>query len=216
MAVLDLQPSGAGDAYIGVTCDVSDGASVDAAVATAAERLGGIDIVVANAGIGAQGSVADNDDDESRRVLDVNVIGVVRTVSAPRSSACVGPRRGGRRHGVGRILVRAAQPCPVQRIEGRAVRPDARHGRRSRERGHRQRRGAGNGRHAVGGATARRPTPPPSGRRFEDAEPMGHLVSAEEVAAAICYLASPQSASTTGTVLAVDGGMYGLRLRSPS
>ena len=45
---------------------------------------------------------------------------------------------------------------------------------------------------------------------------MGRLVSAEEVAAAICYLASPQSASTTGTVLAVDGGMYGLRLRSRS
>jgi enoyl-[acyl-carrier-protein] reductase (NADH) len=38
------------------------------------------------------------------------------------------------------------------------------------------------------------------------------MVSAEEVAAAIAYLGSPRSASTTGIVLAVDGGMYGLRL----
>jgi len=36
------------------------------------------------------------------------------------------------------------------------------------------------------------------------------------VAHAICYLASPLSGSTAGTVLAVDGGMYGLRLRPPS
>jgi NAD(P)-dependent dehydrogenase (short-subunit alcohol dehydrogenase family) len=44
-------------------------------------------------------------------------------------------------------------------------------------------------------------------------QPTGRLVSAEEVAAAIAYLASPGSGSTTGTALAVDGGMAGLRLR---
>ncbi|WP_279579874.1 SDR family oxidoreductase [Fodinicola feengrottensis] len=44
-------------------------------------------------------------------------------------------------------------------------------------------------------------------------QPMGRLVSAEEVAHAICYLASPLSGSTTGTLLNVDGGMFGLRLR---
>jgi NAD(P)-dependent dehydrogenase (short-subunit alcohol dehydrogenase family) len=41
---------------------------------------------------------------------------------------------------------------------------------------------------------------------------MGRLVRPEEVAAAIAYLAGPGSASTTGTLLAVDGGMAGLRL----
>jgi 2-keto-3-deoxy-L-fuconate dehydrogenase len=45
---------------------------------------------------------------------------------------------------------------------------------------------------------------------------MGRLVSAPEVAAAIAYLASPLAAATTGTVLAVDGGMQGLRLRPKS
>ena len=44
-------------------------------------------------------------------------------------------------------------------------------------------------------------------------QPMGRLVTADEVAAAIVYLASPAAASVTGTALAVDGGMAGLRLR---
>ena len=44
-------------------------------------------------------------------------------------------------------------------------------------------------------------------------QPMGRLVTAEEVAAAIAYLASPLAGATTGTALAVDGGMGGLRTR---
>jgi NAD(P)-dependent dehydrogenase (short-subunit alcohol dehydrogenase family) len=43
-------------------------------------------------------------------------------------------------------------------------------------------------------------------------QPMGRLVTAPEVANAIAYLASPRSSSTTGTLLAVDGGMQGLRV----
>ena len=42
---------------------------------------------------------------------------------------------------------------------------------------------------------------------------MGRLVTADEVAAAIAYLASPLAGATTGTALAVDGGMSGLRVR---
>ena len=42
------------------------------------------------------------------------------------------------------------------------------------------------------------------------------MVSPAEVAEAIAYLASPEAASTTGTALAVDGGMQGLRLRPRS
>ncbi len=44
-------------------------------------------------------------------------------------------------------------------------------------------------------------------------QPMGRLVSADEVAAAIAYLASPLAGATTGTALAVDGGLQGLRMR---
>ncbi|GAA3808912.1 hypothetical protein GCM10022403_048750 [Streptomyces coacervatus] len=44
-------------------------------------------------------------------------------------------------------------------------------------------------------------------------QPTGRLITAGEVAAAIVYVASPAAASVTGTALAVDGGMAGLRLR---
>jgi NAD(P)-dependent dehydrogenase (short-subunit alcohol dehydrogenase family) len=47
-------------------------------------------------------------------------------------------------------------------------------------------------------------------------QPHGRLVAPEEIAAAVCYLASPAAGSTTGTTLAVDGGMQGLRLRPRS
>ena len=50
---------------------------------------------------------------------------------------------------------------------------------------------------------------------LEARQPIGRLVSAQEVAAAIVYLASPRSASSTGTILAVDGGMHTLRVRTP-
>jgi NAD(P)-dependent dehydrogenase (short-subunit alcohol dehydrogenase family) len=43
-------------------------------------------------------------------------------------------------------------------------------------------------------------------------QPLGRLVSPVEVAGAIIYLANPAQASTTGTALAVDGGMQGLRI----
>jgi 2-keto-3-deoxy-L-fuconate dehydrogenase len=43
-------------------------------------------------------------------------------------------------------------------------------------------------------------------------QPLGRLVTAGEVAAAIAYLASPQAGATTGTSLVVDGGLAGLRV----
>ena len=41
-------------------------------------------------------------------------------------------------------------------------------------------------------------------------------LSADEVAAGIAYLASPLASSVTGTALAIDGGMSGLRIRPRS
>ncbi|HET9681071.1 MAG TPA: SDR family oxidoreductase [Candidatus Limnocylindrales bacterium] len=66
----------------GVKTDVRDDASVRAAVAEAAEHLGGVDVLVNNAGIGAQGTVEDNTDDEWRNVFEVNVFGMVRVSRA--------------------------------------------------------------------------------------------------------------------------------------
>ena len=61
-----------------IQVDVTDAAGVSAAVADAVARLGGLDVLVNNAGIGAAGTVEDNSDEEWHRVYDVNVVGMVR------------------------------------------------------------------------------------------------------------------------------------------
>jgi NAD(P)-dependent dehydrogenase (short-subunit alcohol dehydrogenase family) len=63
-------------------CDVTDQAALQAAVTGAAERTGGIDAVVANAGIANLGTVAVGPAEALVRVIDVNLNGVIRTVSA--------------------------------------------------------------------------------------------------------------------------------------
>jgi len=54
--------------------------------------------------------------------------------------------------------------------------------------------------------------PEEAARQLRQRQPLGRLVSADEVAHAIAYLGSPLSGSTTGTALTVDGGMTALRL----
>lgn len=82
VAVLDLAPDAVDKPLRGYRADVSEDTAVRTAVAAAAEDLGGIDILVNNAGIGAAGTVEDNDDAQWHRVLDVNVLGIVRTTRA--------------------------------------------------------------------------------------------------------------------------------------
>lgn len=63
-------------------CDVTDQASVDAAVAAALERLGGLDALVNCAGIGIPQSAAQRPDADAARVLDVNLLGTWRVTAA--------------------------------------------------------------------------------------------------------------------------------------
>ena len=81
-----------GPGHCWAECDVTDQASLDAAVATTVRELGGIDVVVANAGIANHGTVAESPADVVARVMEVNLIGVSRTVSA--TVAEVEKRRG--------------------------------------------------------------------------------------------------------------------------
>ena len=70
------------DRVLTVTADVRDLTAMQAAVAAAVERFGGIDIVMANAGIASYGSVLQVDPEAFKRVLDINVLGVFHTVRA--------------------------------------------------------------------------------------------------------------------------------------
>lgn len=63
-------------------CDVTNQEMVDDRVSTAVQALGGLDVVVANAGIAAQLPLIGGDPEVMRRTLDVNVMGVYLTVRA--------------------------------------------------------------------------------------------------------------------------------------
>ena len=70
------------DRVLTVVADVRDLSAMQAAAAQAVERFGGIDVVVANAGIASYGSVLQVDPEAFKRVLDVDVLGVFHTVRA--------------------------------------------------------------------------------------------------------------------------------------
>ncbi len=216
VAVLDLTPGDAEVVACSVVCDVTDTAGVDAAVAAVVAELGGLDVLVNNAGIGAAGDVAANDDDEWRRVLDVNVLGMARVSRA----ALPHLRRSARAAIVNTSSVVAVLGVPSRALYSAskgavlaltlAMAADhVREGIRV---------------NAVAPGTADTPwvgrllegaaDPEAAAEALKARQPLGRLVSADEVAQAIAYLGSPLSGSTTGTVLTVDGGMTGLRLPS--
>ena len=63
-----------------VACDVTQVTALEEAAAAVAEAWGGIDVVVANAGFGVGGRIESLTQEEWRRQLDVNVVGLAQTV----------------------------------------------------------------------------------------------------------------------------------------
>jgi 2-keto-3-deoxy-L-fuconate dehydrogenase len=215
VAVLDVRPDGVPEPLFGVTCDVTDDATVVAAIDAVIQRFGRLDIVINNAGIGAAGTVADNPDSEWLRVLDLDVIGIARVSRA----ALPHLRRSPAAAIVNTCSIAATAGLPQRALYSaakgavlsltRAMAADhVREGIRV---------------NCVNPGTVDTPwvqrllaaaaDPAAEETALRARQPHGRLVSADEVAAAIAYLASPTSASVTGTDLAVDGGMFGLRLR---
>ncbi len=212
VAVLDVTP---GAEFLALRADVTDDESVRLAVVTAAERLGGIDILVNNAGIGAIGTVADNPDEQWHQVFDVNVVGMVRVTRAAlpylrRSAhaAIVNTCSIAATAGLPERALYAATKGAVLSLTLAMATDHLREGIRV---------------NCVNPGTADTPW---VGRLLDQADdpeteraalaarqPLGRLVTADEVAAGIAYLASPAAGSVTGTALAIDGGMAGLRLR---
>jgi NAD(P)-dependent dehydrogenase (short-subunit alcohol dehydrogenase family) len=206
VAVLDRDPCD-------FVVDVTDAAAVEAAVRAAAERLGGLDVVVNNAGVGAAGTVADNDDEEWHRVYDINVVGMVRVSRAAlpylresRSAAIVNTCSVAATAGLPQRALYSATKGAVYSLTLAMAADHVGEGIRV---------------NAVAPGTADTPwigrlldaaeDPEAERAALEARQPMGRLVSASEVAEAIVYLAT--STATTGTVLHVDGGVQGLRLR---
>lgn len=89
LALVGLEPerlaalaSELGDDHVWFECDVTDQTSLDAAVKLSIDVLGGLDVVVANAGIASHGTVFSTSVEALVRVIHVNLIGVIRTVKA--------------------------------------------------------------------------------------------------------------------------------------
>nr|WP_179756228.1 SDR family oxidoreductase [Kineococcus aurantiacus] len=211
VVVLDRDPAPGAH---GVRADLSDDASVRAAVAEAVAHLGGLDVLVNNAGVGAVGDVTANDDEEWHRVYDVNVLGIVRTTRAAlphlRASghaAVVNTCSIAAWTGLPQRALYSATKGAVQALTLAMAADHLADGIRV---------------NCVNPGTADTPwvqrlldaTDDPAAERaaLQARQPTGRLVSADEVAHAVVHLADPRSSATTGVVLAVDGGTHSLRL----
>lgn len=216
VVALDREPvpaEGWGGGY--VQADVTDDRVVRSRVDDAVTRMGGLDFLVNNVGIGAQGTVEDNSDKEWHQVFDVNVVGLVRVTRAALPAlrcsdagsivntcsvaATVGlPERALYSATKGAVLSLTLAMAADLLAEGIRV-------------------------NAVNPGTVETPwiarllsaaaDPVAERAALEARQPHGRLVGAAEVAGAVAYLLSPGAGSTTGTWLAVDGGMDRLRLR---
>jgi 3-oxoacyl-[acyl-carrier protein] reductase len=67
------------DGALGLECDVRDPAAVERAVAATVDRFGGLDVAVANAGVGAYGPFLEMDPDEVEAIIDINLKGTLYT-----------------------------------------------------------------------------------------------------------------------------------------
>jgi NAD(P)-dependent dehydrogenase (short-subunit alcohol dehydrogenase family) len=197
-----------------IKCDIGEPRSVNKAFTELAEQTSIIDILANNAGVGAIGTVEDLDEDEWQKILSINVLGTSRV------SAAAMPML---RRSNFPTIVNTCSIAATAGLPGRAIYSAS--------------KGAimsltlamaadhvkeGIRINCVNPGTTDTPwverllsqaqDPVAERAALEARQPMGRLVSAQEVASAIAYLASPRQASTTGTILAVDGGMQGLRL----
>jgi len=214
VGIVDLAPAEETEGVRAVVCDLTDDAAVRAGVAAVVAAFGRLDILINNAGISAVGSVEANDDAEWARVLDVNVVGMVRVTRAAlphlrRSdqaaivnlssiAAWAGlPNRAlysASKGAVHALTLAMAADLVTEGIRVNCVCP------------------ATVDTPWVARLLARSDDPQGERERLRARQPMGRLVTAEEVAEAVCYLAGARASAVTGTALAVDGGMYGLRL----
>jgi 2-keto-3-deoxy-L-fuconate dehydrogenase len=196
-----------------IRVDVTDAAGVSAAVEDAVARLGGLDVLVNNAGVGAAGTVEDNSDEEWHRVYDVNVVGMVRTSRAAlpalrgsASASIVNTCSVAATAGLPQRALYSATKGAVLALTMAMAADHVREGIRV---------------NCVCPGTADTPwvgrlldaadDPEAERAALNARQPMGRLVSAQEVADGIVYLAT--ATASTGTALFVDGGMQNLRLR---
>ncbi|MFD2794725.1 SDR family NAD(P)-dependent oxidoreductase [Promicromonospora vindobonensis] len=188
--------------------DVADPATATAAVATALERFGRLDVLVNNAGIAIPGTVETTSDTDLERMLAVNVKGMIHMCRA--ALPALRETRG--------VIVNVASVAALKGHRERAVYAATKGATvaltRSMAADH-----VGDGIRvncvcpgttltpALADKIAAAPDPAAQEAAFVARQPLGRLALPEEIAAAIAYAASSDAAFMTGSVLVVDGGM---------
>jgi NAD(P)-dependent dehydrogenase (short-subunit alcohol dehydrogenase family) len=197
-----------------IECDISNPDSVKSAFANFASQSKTLDILINNAGIGAIGTVEQATEEEWHRVFNVNVFGTGRMSAAAmpylktsKSAAIVNTCSLVATAGVPNRAVYGASKGAIYALTLAMAVDGLADGVRV---------------NCVNPGTADTPwiknllskaaDPDKEYVALKARQPIGRLVSPVEVASAILYLANPTQASTTGTALAVDGGVQGLRV----
>jgi NAD(P)-dependent dehydrogenase (short-subunit alcohol dehydrogenase family) len=216
VVVLDVNPDDVPAPLVGIRADVRDRSSLEAAMAEIRSSLGGLDILVNNAGVSAIGTVEEQGDEDWARVLDINVTGIARTTTAAlpllresEHAAIVNLCSIAALNGLPRRALYSATKGAVMSLTYAMATDHVHEGIRV---------------NAVSPGTVATPFVDRFLTQFDDPareraaldarQATGRMVTPEEVAGAICYLADPASRSTTGAVLEVDGGMTHVRVRT--
>ncbi len=194
--------------------DVTADADIASAMAAIEAAHGQLDVVINNAAISAVGDASANDRDEWHRVLEVNVVSTARVtayalpmLAKSARAAVVNVSSFGALVGIRNRALYCASKGAIDALTLAMAADHLADGIRV---------------NAVAPGTADTPwvsrliaaseDPDAALTALRARQPLGRLVSATEIAWAICYLASPNSGSTTGTILPVDGGITGMRL----
>jgi 3-oxoacyl-[acyl-carrier protein] reductase len=188
----------------GIVLDVTDGAALDAAVAAIVQQQGGLHVLVNNAGITRDMLSMRLKDEDWDAVLDTNLKAVFRA-----SRAAIKPmmkQRWGRIVNITSVVGAAGNP-------GQANYAAAKAGVAGMTRAMARELGS---RNITVNCVApgfidtdmTRELPEAAKAALLAGIPLGRLGTAEEVAHAVAFLASPRAAYITGTELHVNGGMY--------
>jgi 3-oxoacyl-[acyl-carrier protein] reductase len=195
--------SGAPEGLLGVECDVTDTAAVDAAFSTVESEQGPVEVLVSNAGITDDTLLLRMSEEQFTRVLDANLTGAYRV--AKRAAGKMLRARSGRMVFVSSVVALAGGAGQANYAASKAGLVGLARS-LARELGS---RGITANVVAPGFVETDMTAALPAQRRAEilGQVPLGRYATTDEVAGTVTFLASAAGAYITGAVIPVDGGL---------